>query len=90
VGHEELRVGGPDNQHAHVGVGRNFPAQSVELDHEGNVEQVDQRVVDRGPAHPAADVDPQQREILITHTATVDLSRAGCPRGRYRPGDGPS
>jgi hypothetical protein len=77
VGHEELGVRRADDQHAHVRIGRDLAAQPVELEHQRNIEQVDRWVVDRDLAHPATDLYPQQREVLVRHAgdARPGLSR---------------
>ena len=48
---EEFRIGRVDDQHPHLVIDRDLAQQAVDLGQQRNIQQVDRRMVDRGPAN---------------------------------------
>src|SRR6185369_2746956 len=73
MGNEKVRVGAVEHDHANVRIGFHLATQAVDLLHQGYVEQIDRRVVDRGEAHSAIEPNLEALVVLISHFA-VPLS----------------
>ena len=64
---EEFRIGGVDDQHPHVVVGRDLLREAADLGQQLQIQQVDGRMVDGRPADAVRHGDANELVVLVDH-----------------------